>query len=72
MRVRLNKQQAKMLLDHKELSYGRTKYRIPQGTCEVRTLLEDYVNYPDASSKFDLFINVETGVIEMKMKGVKK
>ena len=66
MRGRLNKQQAKMLLDGKCLTFGRLRIAIPEGDSNIRTILEDFANGGEVMSKYDVFVNVKKGCFEME------
>lgn len=66
MRGRLNKHQAKMLLDGKCLTFGHLRITIPEGDSDIRTILEDFANGGEAMSKYDVFVNVEKRCFEME------
>ena len=68
MIARLNKKQAKMLLDGKRLTYGHSEYGISEGDSDIRTILEDFANDGAVMSIFDVFVNVEKGCLEFKQK----
>ena len=68
MRARLNKQQAKMLLDGKCLTFGRLRFAIPEGDSDIRTILENFANGGEVMSKYDVFINVRDRIVEVEEK----
>ena len=68
MRARLNKQQAKMLLDGKCLTFGHSRIAIPEGDSDIRTILEDFANGGEVMSKYDVFVNTGKRCFEMEEK----
>lgn len=68
MRARLNKRQAKMLLDGKCLTFGHSMIAILEGDSDIRMILEDFANGGEVMSKYDVFVNVGDGCFEMEKK----
>ena len=66
MRARLNKQQAKMLLEGKCLTFGHSRIAIPKGDSDIRMILEDFANSGEVMSKYDVFVNVGKRCFEIE------
>ena len=63
MRARLTKMQMQMLLDGKELTNVRQRFKIQQGESEVRSILQMAVDDPRFLKLFAVFLDFSNNQI---------